>query len=291
MFKMRPHRDPKIWGHELWLVSAYKGKSSTTNDGKTLLEIYNEHPEKFGYKDSNTEFPILVKVIDAKDHLSVQVHPDDKDAKRLDNYPYGKNECWYVLKGKDIVMGINPKDEKELRSEIDKGNWDNLLQLRDTKAGEFFNIPAGTVHAIRGGSKIFELQQSCDITYRFYDYGRLQDGKPRELHLEKAIQVTDYKPNTDIKHVLKKYDAFEAKRLIDNKFFAQTLITLHGQEVDIQKELRTNKFAYVSNIGNNIALVNGIELKQYDTAIIEHSELNIPVEATGSTQLMVGWPK
>ncbi len=179
---------------EAWAISAHeKGDCEIENGefkGMTLSTLYSEHPELFG--DNKKKFPLLVKIIDANKDLSIQVHPDDEYAGKNENGSYGKTECWYILdcdKDAKIIVGHNAKSKEELKSMIYEGRWDDLITPRPIKKGDFFQIEPGTVHAIKEGTLILETQQSSDITYRLYDYGRLQNGKPRELHIEKSIDV------------------------------------------------------------------------------------------------------
>ena len=136
--------------------------------------------------------PILVKLIEAKDDLSVQVHPDDAYARSHENGAKGKAECWYILDaapGASIVLGHNAESHEQLQDMILTGAWDSLLRVVPVRAGDMFMIPPGTLHAIRAGVKLLEVQQYSDITYRVYDYNRLENGKPRELHMDKALDV------------------------------------------------------------------------------------------------------
>ena len=136
--------------------------------------------------------PILVKLIDAKDDLSVQVHPDDSYAQSHEKESNGKAECWYILDAKpgaSIVLGHNAVSREQLADMILKGAWDALLRVVPVHKGDMFMIPPGTLHAIRAGVKLLEVQQNSDITYRVYDYNRLENGKPRELHMDKALDV------------------------------------------------------------------------------------------------------
>ena len=182
---------------ECWAVSAHKkGDNLVLSDkykGLTLSQLYNEHRDIFG-NISYEEFPLLTKIIDAKEDLSVQVHPNDEYAMKTENSKYGKTECWYIIDAKSnakIIIGHNASSKTELKEMINKGEWNNFLREVSVKKGDFFFIPAGTVHAIKGGTLILETQQSSDITSRVYDYDRLQNGKPRELHIKQSIDVID----------------------------------------------------------------------------------------------------
>ena len=180
---------------ECWAVSAHPGGdcviSEGTFKGKTLSWLYTEHRELFGNLKA-PEFPLLIKVIDAKTNLSIQVHPDDTYAREHEGVPFGKTECWYVLdcpENAELVIGHHAKTREELREMISQGRYEELIRRTPVKKGDFIQINPGTVHAITGGFLILEIQQSSDITYRVYDYGRLVDGKPRQLHVEKSIDV------------------------------------------------------------------------------------------------------
>ncbi len=184
-----------IWGTEQWGISAHpNGDDKVLNpeyEGLTLSSLWKEKKELFGECRSSV-FPLLTKIIDARDDLSIQVHPDDAYAAKNENGSLGKTECWYIMDaepGTKIVIGHNAKDSAEVRSMIENGQWSAFIREVTVKKGDFFFIEPGTVHAIKGGTKILETQQSSDITYRVYDYGRLQNGKPRELHVKQSIDV------------------------------------------------------------------------------------------------------
>jgi len=170
MLKLTAVLSKKIWGYEQWIASTHP----------------NGMQEDF-HKAVGGDYPLLIKVIQADATLSVQVHPDDEAAARLE-HSRGKTECWYVLEAKpgaQLVYGLNGVYSSEkLREAIHNNNLEDYLRLVPVHAGDFIYIPAGTVHAIGGGLRLLETQQSCDITYRLYDWGR-----PRELHIEKGLQV------------------------------------------------------------------------------------------------------
>ncbi|CAM4071293.1 mannose-6-phosphate isomerase, class I [Bacillus manliponensis] len=181
---------------ECWAISAHSNGQtfvkSGTFQGYSLQDLWNHRRHLFGNFDSN-QFPLLTKILDANDDLSVQVHPHDAYVHRYENDSYGKNECWYVIdcaEDAELIIGHRATSKKELLSYIENENWEHLLRRIKIKQGDFFYIPAGTIHAICKGALILETQQSSDTTYRLYDYNRIdKDGKQRELHLEKAIDV------------------------------------------------------------------------------------------------------
>ncbi|WP_417802058.1 type I phosphomannose isomerase catalytic subunit [Thermophilibacter provencensis] len=184
---------------ECWAISAHPNGDCVISggawDGMRLSELWDQHRELFGDVEGD-RFPLLIKIIDAKDNLSVQVHPDDAYAAEHENGSLGKRECWYVLaadEGTRIVIGQRAHDRAELAGMIDEGRWDDMLNLVPCHVGDFFPIEPGTVHAIQGGTLILETQQSSDVTYRVYDYDRVgDDGKPRELHIQQSLDVVDY---------------------------------------------------------------------------------------------------
>ncbi len=192
-------KNPKGHVGEAWIVSDYpEGKSPIMNgelSGKSLNEVMKTHPEWFS-RFHLEKFPLLVKLLDANDDLSVQVHPSDEYAKMNENGGSGKTECWYIIDstpGAEIIIGHRAKDRREFAELARENRWDELLVRVPVKAGEFFFIPSGAVHALGKGVLLLEVQQSSDITYRIYDYDRIGlDGNKRELHLEKAIDVIEF---------------------------------------------------------------------------------------------------
>ena len=180
---------------ECWAISAHPNGdcviASGDYKGKTLSWLWDNHRELFGGIKGD-RFPLLVKIIDAKADLSIQVHPDDAYAAEHENGSFGKMECWYILDAKEngsIVIGHNAANHEEVEAMIRGGRWDEFIREVPVKKGDFFQINPGCVHAIKGGTLILETQQNSDITYRVYDYGRLQNGKPRALHVEQSIDV------------------------------------------------------------------------------------------------------
>lgn len=189
---------------EAWEVAAHEnGQSKIVNGcmaGKTLQEAIDEAPEEIlgyqVYQQHGRHFPLLIKLIDASDNLSVQVHPDDEMAKKLEGpRENGKTEMWYVLDaqpGARLIYGFQENLTPEaFAAAIENQQLEEYVNWVPVHKGDTFFIPAGTLHAIGAGILIAEIQQNSDTTYRVYDFGRLGlDGKPRQLHVEKAKQVT-----------------------------------------------------------------------------------------------------
>ena len=184
-----------IWGKEYWTVSAHKNGDCIVKggsfDGMHLSKLWRDHREVFGV-DGEGGFPFIVKIIDAKDPLSIQVHPDNDYAFKNENGANGKTECWYVLdcdRDGSIIIGHNAASREEAARMVKENRWDDFLREIPVKKGDFFQITPGTVHAIRQNTKIMEIQQSSDITYRLYDHGRTRNGNPRKLHVDKSLDV------------------------------------------------------------------------------------------------------
>ena len=188
---------------EAWVLSCHKdGESRIVGgeyDGMTLSAVLEQLPDAVGAAAKRFDrFPILIKFIDAAQNLSVQVHPSDEYALRVEK-EYGKTEMWYILDaepGAGIYYGFKQEVSKqEFEDAIRQNTLTDLLEFVEVKPGECYFIPAGTIHAIGAGLLIAEIQQNSNSTYRVYDYGRIgADGKPRPLHIEKALEVTDRCP-------------------------------------------------------------------------------------------------
>lgn len=208
---------------EYWAISAMESYPSIVTNGKlkgeNLKDIYKNYGQLFG-NSNDKEFPLLVKIIDAKDDLSIQVHPDDQMAEKIEN-SLGKSECWYILNENEssIIYGIKAKNKEQAIKLIDEEKWDELLKEVKVNKDDFFYVPAGTVHAIKKGCLILEIQQASDLTYRLYDYDRIdKDGKKRELHLEKskeAIKINELENKKEIE----KFETYQKTELTANEFF------------------------------------------------------------------------
>ena len=195
IYKFEPILKTLVWGTENWVLSGVKGNETKVKggpqDGKTLNEIYGR------------EFPLLIKFIDAKRDLSIQVHPDDETAKKRHGCK-GKTEMWYMIDaapGAHLLAGlskeITPDDYVRL---VDEGRITEVLADHKVAPGDVFYLPAGRIHAICGGCYLAEIQETSDITYRIFDYNRPGlDGKPRQLHTQEAKDVIDYKVYPDYK--------------------------------------------------------------------------------------------
>lgn len=214
---------------ESWECSVHPdGPSFVANGqfkGKTLEEVLEAHPEYIGTK-ANGVFPILAKFIDAKKDLSVQVHPDDEYARENEN-DNGKTEMWYIIdaeEGASLIYGFKHKVTKEiLERAIERGELDKHLQKVEVHKGDLYFVPAGTVHGIGKGILLAEIQESSNVTYRVYDYDRVdKNGKKRQLHFDKAVQIMNMGVVPDIKQkkrMVKYYPGCSRELLCRCKYF------------------------------------------------------------------------
>lgn len=189
---------------EAWLLSGYKHNVSVVSNGflagnalDELIEIYmGDLVGEKVYEKFDADFPLLIKILDSTDWLSIQVHPDDEAAKEM-GLANGKTEMWYVAEAAGDAQLINGFEQKvspgHFIEAVELGRLEGILHYENAKSGDVFDIPAGRVHALGPGLLIFEIQQSSDSTFRIYDFGRLgDDGKPRDLHTAEALKVLDF---------------------------------------------------------------------------------------------------
>ncbi|WP_231705873.1 mannose-6-phosphate isomerase, class I, partial [Effusibacillus lacus] len=229
---------------EAWVISDHpNGRSIIANgfyQGETLQFLSSEHPEWFS-KHRLERFPILVKLLDAEDDLSVQVHPDDEFAAVHENGEMGKTECWYIVHAEpdaEIVYGHRAETREELAEIIESGRWEDLLDRVPVRTGDFFYIPSGTIHALGRGIVVLETQQSSDATYRAYDYDRVDElGRKRELHIDKVLKVTTVpfaKPQIFLKVL--KFGQLQATRYLEGPYFSVEKWDLQGTFETTSKE-------------------------------------------------------
>ena len=257
--KFRPIFKEKIWGGnklqsllqkssslenlgESWELSGVQDDISVVSDGflkgnnlEELIEVYmGELVGERIYDQFGTEFPLLIKYIDANDRLSIQVHPDDELAKERHG-AYGKTEMWYVIQADanaELVSGFNRTiDRDSYLIALQNGKLENFLQYDAVNDGDVFFIPAGRVHAIGKGIVVAEIQQTSDVTYRIFDYNRVDDkGQSRELHTELALDAINFKHypqgKTDYQSKLN-----ESVELVKCNYFTTNLLQL-STEID-----------------------------------------------------------
>lgn len=233
----RDNGDKKV--AESWEVSVHPDGPSAY-EGGTLPQFLKKNPQAVD-KEGNL-FPVLIKYIDAAQNLSVQVHPDDAYARRVE-HDNGKTEMWYILAAKEgagIFCGFKQDTDKEVfLNSLRDGSVEKLLNFIPVREGDCYLIPAGTVHAICAGCVICEVQQSSNVTYRVYDYNRIgADGKPRPLHIDKAMDVIDFSAYraSSSSHQSTKIEGGELRTLAVCPYFACKELTLCGKYEEMNGE-------------------------------------------------------
>ena len=283
LVKLKPAVKDYIWGgtyfHQfkkgLWLPRVSEcWELSTRNDDSSIIAsgpdaakplakvITNEDigpvMERFPY------FPLLIKLIDAKENLSVQVHPSDEYA-LANEHSYGKSEMWHIIsadEGSGLYVGLNNDYTREdIEKALEEGTILDKLNFFKVKPGDTFIINPGTIHAIGQGVRLIEIQQNSNLTYRLYDYHRVDPtGHPRQLHIEQALKVIDYK----------KYQPNKSKDgyLADNQYFTVKRVDFDGELKISANEKSFVSFTFLEGSG----LVNDIEYSQYDTFFLPYKK-------------------
>lgn len=247
---------------ECWAISGLAKDSNTIKNGiyrgKTLKEVYDQH--RYLFNDETAEnYPLLTKIIDASDDLSVQVHPK--------NLGISKTECWYILEAQPqsvIIYGHKAFDSNDFIHHVNQGLWEDLLITLPVKKGDFIYVPAGTIHAIGKGIVLLETQQPSDITYRLFDYDRVDDQqRKRDLHIEQAILATDIpfiKP--EIHPIEFISNGIKMTRFIENEYFI-----IEKWENDRDISISSNQFKNVSVI-EGFGKINGCTINKGDHFIV-----------------------
>ncbi len=261
---------------EAWVCSCHPdGESIVAELNCSLSALLKAHPEYLGTHAvavANGEFPILIKLIDAKKNLSVQVHPDDEYANVYENGSLGKTEMWYILDAKkdsELVYGFKQDvTDAQVRSSIDNDTIESLLNHVQVHKNDLFFIESGTVHAIGAGCLIAEIQESSNLTYRLYDYNRIdKNGNKRELHIDKAMDVTNLKssaaPHQPMR-VLKYKNGAASELLTRCKYFQVERMLLN---TEVQRKLAT--FQTGENSFHCLLCVDGC-------GVLFGNEVNIP---------------
>lgn len=249
---------------EAWVLSCHSdGESIIENTefkGRTLSDVLaNEGKDYLGTNCKKYEFfPLLIKLIDANDDLSIQVHPDDEYALRVEG-EYGKTEAWYIMdcdESSELIYGFKKDITKdEFKRAIEENTLSEYVNRVKVKKGDVFFIQAGTLHAICKGILLAEVQQNSNTTYRVYDYGRLQNGKPRELHVEKALDVTSLKKSQADGNPMGETEVFEG--------YCQTLLvdcdlfTMKRLDVSESAKVIADETSFVSLValdGNGVVM-------------------------------------
>ena len=262
---------------EAWVCSTHPdGESTVPAFSCTLSELLSAHPEYLGthplqVTGGKPKLPILIKLIDAKKDLSVQVHPDDEYAKAYENGQLGKTEMWYVLDAKknaELVYGFNRDiTADQIRNAVEDGSIGSLLNHVPVKQNDLFYIESGTVHAIGAGILLAEIQENSNLTYRLYDYGRIdKTGHTRQLHVEKALEVMNMSSSATPRQPLRvlRYKNGTASELLTRCRYFQVERMLLNTEVNRQMaEFKTNSNSFHALLivdGCGVMLGDGIDL-------------------------------
>ena len=283
LVKLKPAVKDYIWGgnyfqkfnkglelarvSECWELSVRDNDSSIIvsgkDEGKRLVDVISR--EDIGpVMDRFPYFPLLIKLIDAKENLSVQVHPSDDYALKYEN-SFGKSEMWHIIsadEGSGLYVGLNKDYKKEdIEKALKEGTILECLNFFKVKPGDTFVINPGTIHAIGKGVRLIEIQQNSNLTYRLYDYNRVDaNGNPRELHIKKALEVIDYrqyKPSNE-----------KSEYLANNQYFTVKEASFDGDFKIFANENSFVSFTFLDGEG----MVNDIPFKQYDTFFLPHKK-------------------
>ena len=283
LVKLKPVVKDYIWGgnyfqkfnkglgltrvSECWELSTRGIDSSIIASGPDINKPLDEVITKIDIGpviDKYPYFPLLIKLIDAKENLSVQVHPSDEYALKYEN-SFGKSEVWHIIsadEGSGLYVGLNNNYSRDdIEKALNEGTIIDKLNFFKVKPGDTFIINPGTIHAIGKGVRLIEIQQNSNLTYRLYDYNRVdQNGNPRELHIDKALEVIDYRKYKPSKEA----DGF----LVDNQYFAV-------KKVSFDKELKisANEQSFVSfTFLEGQGTVDNIEYNQFDTFFLPYKK-------------------
>lgn len=313
--KFQPILKEKIWGGtklkdllnkptnrdnigESWEISGVEGDISVVANGslknKTLNELIEKYGEKFLgekiYRKFGKEFPLLIKFIDAKTALSVQLHPNDELARQRHN-SFGKTEMWYIVQA-DEKANINIGFKEDISKEdyikhLEAGAITELLNFEDVKKGDSFFINTGKVHAIGAGVLLAEIQQTSDITYRIYDWDRVDDqGKARELHTALAIDAIDFEKKEDFKLDYKK-EKNKSSKVASCEYFTTNFLPVSGKVTKDYTEI--DSFVIYMCVGGKAEIgTNGNfeEIEQGESLLIPAKNNKVIISSNGEAELL-----
>ena len=284
---------------ESWEISAVQGQISVVSNGflkgnnlQEIIEVYmNELLGDHVYERFGLEFPLLIKFIDANDLLSIQVHPDDELARQRHN-AYGKTEMWYIIDAEEnaeLISGFNqPLSKDKYLEHFNNKRLQEILNYEKVKAGDVFFIPAGRVHAIGSGILLAEIQQTSDVTYRIFDWERLdKNGKGRELHTDLAVEAINYNDPEDYR-VKYEININERVTLVDSPWFTTGIIYL-DQPVEKDFTLIDSFVIYMCVEGRaeiDYGNTETVRIQKGETLLVPASLNNIHILPSGSTQLL-----
>lgn len=301
IIKIKPHFEYRVWAGnylssyfertnekigEAWLVSALENKSSIIDNLDKEVSLYEFYSNSNNAKFFNgfnleKEYPLLAKIIDAKSDLSIQIHPDDEYAKKHNSL--GKTESWYILDTKEnnsIILGHSAKTLQEFKQMVEDKKWDQLLLEKPIKKNDFIYVPSKKIHAIKSDTLIYELQQSSDITYRVYDYDRLDNGQKRELHLEDVFNVVECPDKTLSPNEISSKEDY----LIYNEMLCLKKIKNYGLQNYIFSDAHWVQITIIEGSG----LIEGMKCNKFDSFLVAHNE---EFSLDGNVELLVSYVK
>ena len=288
---------------ESWELSGVPGNESVVTNGefagRTITELIKEYgSELLGrhvYETCGEKFPLLIKFIDARDDLSIQVHPDDAMAQAVHGQPFGKTEMWYVVSADmdaHLMSGLSAEiTPEEYVSRVENNTITDVLCDYKVQSGDVFFLPAGRIHSIGKGCFIAEIQQTSDLTYRIYDFGRLGlDGKPRELHTELAKDAIDYSVSEDYRTAYAPV-LNEDTPLVECEYFTTNLLDLTEQiSVDVKSK---DSFVILICLEGQGELKdsegNAVSLKQGETVLVPAVTDEITFIPQSQLKVLTSW--
>lgn len=289
MYKFEPILKTLVWGTESWVLSAVPGNESVVcegpDKGRRITDIF-----------PGEEFPLLIKFIDAKHDLSIQVHPDDELAARRHGCK-GKDEMWYVVgagDGAKIICGLKEKiTPEQYESLVDEGRITEVLDSYDAAAGDVFYLPAGRIHAICAGCYLAEIQETSDITYRIFDYNRPGlDGKPRQLHTQESKEAIDYTVLPDYRtHYTSKPD--KENVIVDSTHFVTSLLDLKSEyRKDLSESGPFNVFICLEGSAELVSESGGrLVISSGQAVLSPRSDGSVRILPQGSAKLLLTRPR
>ncbi len=286
--------DQKMVG-ESWELSGVKGSESIVAEGelagKSITELLAECGEeligKANYARFGNEFPLLIKFIDAKQPLSIQVHPDDELAAARHNSK-GKTEMWYVVdtdEGAKLRSGFSREvTPEEYVASVENDTVTDILKEYEVAPGDLFFLPAGRIHSIGAGCFIAEIQQTSNITYRIYDFNRTDaEGNPRELHTEQAVDAIDYKVEADYRTEYDREATDTEVEMVKCDYFNTSFLTL-TKPFEVDYSALDSFVIYICTEGE--ATVNGVSFKKGETLLLPATTTNVKIDTTGCKMLV-----
>ena len=287
----------KLYG-ESWDLSSVKGDISVVANGmlkgnnlEEIIEVYmGELVGENNFERYGLEFPLLIKYLDCNDKLSVQVHPDDALAEERHN-SFGKTEAWYIAdckEGAAIYLGFKDLNitREEYISAVSESRLEELLNRVEVKKGDVFFIPAGTVHALGAGIEVVEVQQTSDVTYRIYDWDRVDSsGKGRELHTALAVGAIDFEADAEVLH--KQYNLTKGgeSKVIESPYFTMAIHDVDAVKY-LDRSMLDSFIVYICLSGSATISIDGgkEELTAGELVLIPAEACEVAIE--GTAQLM-----